>query len=549
MRTYGNLALKGEAWAISDLEPHVAIKLKAIFGQLPKHSRGPFSFPATPSASKDLGWFTDRYPLAASAADLAALRRLGAAYDRAVAEVGRIYAADYEPPPFVGLKPGQEVRPHQARNCALLAKFGGLLVADDIGEGKTYTAGVACLLPGALPATIVVPPHLAIQWAVKLREFTTLDVHVVRSTKPYPLPPCDVRIFGFTQLAGWIDVLELLGTGLAAFDEGHELRHGEETAKGAAAARLVEVSRMRMMLTGTPIFNYGDEIWNIMRFVRPEVLGDRWDFAREWCAGRGVADPEALGTYLREQHAMTRQVGQGLKPNKVVQAIDHDAAQLASIEDFARELARTAVSGSFEERGRAVRELDLRVRHETGVAKAPFVAKYVRLLVEAGEQVVLFGWHRAVYEIWLEALGDLGVAMYTGTESPAEKNRSKHAFMDGSAQVLIMSLRSGAGLDGIQHSASTCVFGELDWSPQMHSQCIGRLNREGQPRWAQEGGRVDAIFLVTDDGSDPPMMEANGLKASQAHYIVDPGVKPEAAGGDRKPFEGLINRYLKGRAA
>lgn len=550
MRTYGTLDLQAnDRWVIADLEPHVAIKLKAVFSQLPKHSRGPFTFPATPALSKDLAWFTDRYPLAASSTALAALRRGAATYDRNVAEVGKLYAADYEPPAFVGLKPGQEVRPHQARNCALLAQFGGLLVADDIGEGKTYTAGAACLLPGALPATIVVPPNLTIQWAVKLREFTTLDVHVVKSTKPYQLPPCDVRIFGFTQLAGWIDALELLGTGLAAFDEGHELRHGQETAKGAAAARLVEVSRMRLMLTGTPIFNYGNEIWNVMQFVRPDVLGDRWDFEREWCSGKVVNDPEALGTYLREQHAMTRQMGQGPPANRIVQPIDHDAATLASIEDFARRQAVIATTGTYEERGQAVRALDLRVRHETGVAKAPFVARYVRMLVEAGENVVLFGWHRAVYDIWLAELGDLGVAMYTGSESTAEKNRSKHAFMDGSARILIMSLRSGAGLDGIQQYASTCVFGELDWSPQMHSQCIGRLNREGQPVWAIEGGRVNAIFLVTDDGSDPPMMEVNGLKASQAHGIVNPGVSPGLAGGDRKPLEGLINRYLKGRAA
>jgi hypothetical protein len=58
---------------------------------------------------------------------------------------------------------------------------------------------------------------------------------VVQGSKPHPLPACDVRIFGYTQLAGWIDVLDLLGTGLAAFDEVDDLRHGLETGKGQAA--------------------------------------------------------------------------------------------------------------------------------------------------------------------------------------------------------------------------------------------------------------------------------------------------------------------------
>lgn len=547
MRTYGRLRASLGKWVLSDLEPHVAIKLKAVFPKVPKYSRGPFVFPADHATAADLAWFISRYPLAASPEDLMALQSDRIGFEAIQAEVGRIMSMDYEPPSFSGLREGQTVRLHQAQNCELLSRFCGLLVADDVGEGKTYTAGAACLLPGALPATIVCPPHLAIQWSNKLREFTTLSTHIVSRTKPYALPPVDVRIFGYTQLAGWIDVLELLGTGLAAFDEGHELRRGGvETAKGAAAQRLAEVSRLRLMLTATPVFNYGDEIWNLMQFVRPEVLGDWGDFQREWCSGRTVSDPKALGTYLREQHAMTRRLGQGPKPNRIVETIPHDVDRLASVAEAMRALAYTIVHGTFEESGRATRELDMRLRQETGIAKAPFVAKYVRALVEAGEPVMLFGWHRDVYDIWLAELGDLGVVMFTGSESPAEKNKAKARFLDGEARVFIMSLRSGAGLDGLQHCCSTVVFGELDWSGAMHDQCIGRVNREGQRVWPEP---VNAIFLVTDDGSDPPIMEVLGIKASQAAGIVDPSAGPQVVVADRKPIERLIARYLPEVAA
>jgi hypothetical protein len=171
----------------------------------------------------------------------------------------------------------------------------------------------------------------------------------------------------------------------------------------------------------------------------------------------------------------------------------------------------------------------------------------VRLLVEAsGEPVVLFGWHRDVYDIWLDALEDLGCVMYTGTESPTQKAQAQQRFLAGEAKVFIMSLRSGAGLDGLQHVARRCVFGELDWSPAMHDQCIGRLNREGQRCWPEP---VEAIFLTADDGSDPPMMEVLGIKASQAHHIVDAGLGPHRRVSDRKPIEKLIERYLGGVAA
>jgi hypothetical protein len=48
------------------------------------------------------------------------------------------------------------------------------------------------------------------------------------------------------------------------------------------------------------------------------------------------------------------------------------------------------------------------LRQATGIAKAPFVADFVRLLVESGEKVLLYGWHREVYSIWRDKLKDLG---------------------------------------------------------------------------------------------------------------------------------------------
>src|SRR5687767_15689991 len=54
----------------------------------------------------------------------------------------------------------------------------------------------------------------------------------------------------------------------------------------------------------------------------------------------------------------------------------------------------------------------------SGIAKAPYVALFVRMLVEAGEKVVLYGWHHAVYDLWCQSLKDLKPAMFTGNESP-----------------------------------------------------------------------------------------------------------------------------------
>ena len=161
-------------------------------------------------------------------------------------------------------------------------------------------------------------------------------------------------------------------------------------------------------------------------------------------------------------------------------------------------------------------ELDWRLRHATGVAKAPYVAELVRLLMESEEQIVLFGWHRDVYDIWLERLAEFRPVLYTGSESPRQKQENEQAFLDGKSRILVMSLRSGAGLDGLQERAHVCVFGELDWSPGVHAQCIGRLHRDGQSE------PVVALFMVADEGADPVMVEINGVKLQQSEPMLDP---------------------------
>lgn len=546
-RTYGALSLVGDTWIMGGLEPHVTIKLKALFEQIPKGFGGPYRFVHTPARCADLAWFESRYPMQMSAEDRAALVA-GVAKNTAVAaEVERIKSEAYEPPLFAGLRDGQEVREHQARAASMLERVQGLLVGDEVGEGKTYTTGACCLLSGALPAIVVCLPHLKKQWAEKLRAFTTLSVRVLEGTKPKVAPPADVTIIGYSQLTGWADVLETTDIGLIAFDEMQELRRGEAAEKGKAALRLAHRARLKLGLTATPIYNYGDEIWQVMRYLRPDVLGYQQDFLREWCTPLGngkskVRDPKALGTYLRDANAFIRKTKdrQG-RPNVIVQPVRHDAWQLASIEDVARDLAWTARHGTFTQRGEATRELDMKVRRATGMAKAPHVAKVAAMMALAGEPLILFGWHRDVYDIWLRDLAPFKPAMFTGSETTAAKEEAKRRFLEGETDILIMSLRSGAGIDGLQARASTVVFGELDWSPGIHHQCIGRLDREGQRCYPDP---VTAVYLVAEDGADPPIMEVLGVKASQASRIVDPSLGVQASASDGAKLQGLIERYL-----
>lgn len=548
--TYGKLKLEESKWRMTGLAPHVAIRLKHIFPRIAKWQKDDFVFPNDTSHCADLSWFTSRYPLQISLDDQLTLEGGRSQFEGEQAEMEAILKPDYSPPTDTyGLKPGQKIRKYQAQARDLTLARKSLLLGDDVGLGKTYSALALLLEPETLPASVVVETHLPEQWQEKAEAFTNLRIHQIKGTKPYSLPEADLYIFRYSQLLGWIDTFQDGWFKAVIFDEIQQLRRGLDSGKGIAAKTLADAAQYRLGLSATPIYNYGAEIWNIMMFIDPAVLGDKGEFMREWCPdGKVVSDPEALGAYLREQKIFLRRtkkdVGQEMPPiNTLVEHVPSDSKTLASIEALARELAMRTTTGTFMERGRAGRELDLLMRHTTGVAKAKGVANYVRILLEAGEPVLLAGWHRDVYDIWLDELADFAPAMYTGSESPRQKADSVRRFVEAETNLFIISLRSGAGLDGLQHRCTTIVFGELDWSPKVHEQVIGRLYREWQ-KWV-----VNAIYLNTDEGSDPPIVELLGLKASQSHGIVDLGVQLDVKRSDKTRIQALALQYLAKRKA
>lgn len=535
MSTNGVLRLDARAgrWVVSDLAPHVAMAFKRLFPRVPTAATE-LLLSDTDEVRADLDWFLLRYPLSMERAHaeelIAGTVRIA---DRA-AQRDKILLPTWQPGETRGFRDGKAPYLYQSQAATIALANGALLLGDDVGLGKTVSAAATLTNGAALPAAIVAQPHLAFQWRDRLREFTTLRVHVIEGRMPYSLPAADVYVFRYSNIVGWVDVFSKGAMKSVVYDEVQELRHGTDTAKGQAAGLLSAKAHLSMGLTATPIYNYGDEIHNVMSFIKPGVLGDRYEFLREWCGyGKVVKDPDALGSYLRQTGYFLRRtefdetVSASMPPANIIEyQVGWDQAAADDEMALTRMLAQTVLHGSFVEAGQAARELDAKMRMLTGIAKAKAVAAYVRLLLGEVPRVLLAGWHRDVYSIWAEQLSPFNPVLYTGSESAAGKDRSVKAFTQGDSRVMMISLRSGVGLDGLQHNCRDVVFGELDWSPQVHYQIIGRLRRPGQP------GQVTAHYLHTDSGSDPVLLETLGVKSDQSRGINDPGIAPRARHSD-----------------
>lgn len=546
-KTYGTIKYqeKENKWLIEKCEPHVSLRLKKIFPKISEASVPPFTLAANNDTSADISWFMERYPLKISKKDQQILIKLKDSFFEDQASLEKILIPNYKAKLNLNFKKGCSLRDYQDQGVNLHYKVKRLLLVDDIGLGKTYEAFGSCSMPGTLPAAIVVQTHLQQQWAEKAMAFTNLKVHKIKKGTPYSLPKADIYIFKYGQIAGWTDIFAQNFFKMAVYDEIQELRRGTESNKGVGARILSDNVDYVLGLTATPIYNYGIEMFNIMEYIKPGSLGTRYEFLREWCHhdDKIVKDPKALGSYLRENFLMLRRtrkdVGREMsKVTTILQNVGYDDKSVKSAEEIAKKLAITALTGSFTERGQAARQLDIKAREITGISKAKYVAEFIKMVVESGEPVLVGGWHRDFYDILLKELKEYNPIMYTGSETPKQKEEAKRRFINGESKVMILSLRSGAGLDGLQEACSTVVLGELDWSPKVHEQFIGRVDRDGQQN------PVVAFFLVSDYGSDPIIVDMLGLKESQSQGITNPNDKPEMKQVNKDKLKELARSYL-----
>lgn len=533
-KTYGSLARFGDDWWVK-ATPAVSMKFKRWFPRVNANRQGALVIRATPEVSRDLEFLLERYPLKVR-------KDYRQKLTKEAAEDKQLEQDAFDILQGHGLKRELKWEVPQARDYQIVGsdlalRTGKLMIADDVGAGKTLTGMLALRDAGLLPMLIVCQTHLTHQFAEEIEKFMPwLLTHIARKGTPYKLSKYhdgrkpDVLIMNYSKLAGWAAALRGKVRSVL-FDEGQELRR-EGSQKYEAAGMVADLAQCVQVTTATPVYNYGDEVFNIVDIYAPGALGTREEFTREW--GKyignhlGVRDPAALRQYLIDQNLMIQRtladLGRELpKTIKIPHTIESSNETFERLMEGAAESADLLVSreASKEELFQLSGQFEWQMRRATGVAKAAFVGEFAKALLESDEQVVMFGWHHDVYDIWRDSLKDFNPVFYTGQESPTQKLTAKAEFLSGAAKVLVMSLRSGAGLNGLQEASHIAIFGELDWSPTMHDQCIGRLRRDGM----KEEEPVVAYFLVSENGSDPMIADTLNIKRGQSQPFIDPNAK------------------------
>jgi SNF2 family DNA or RNA helicase len=414
------------------------------------------------------------------------------------------------------------LRPYQRRGFDWLsflqsAQMGGIL-ADDMGLGKTLQT-IAVLDTRAL---VVAPTSVLSNWQAELEKFRpSLRVGVYHGPGRELVDDVDVVLTTYAILRLDKEILSSRRWDAVVLDEAQAIKNPlSQVARAAFGLN----AGFRLALSGTPVENRLEELWSLMHFVNPGLLGGRRDFEQRTARRIGDGDTKAsarlrkrIGPFVLRR--MKRDVAPELPPR--VESVLHvqlDDRERGVYDAVMASTKKEIVALLQQESGGVMKALEalLRLRQaacHTGLlpGQEATSSSKVKALVDALTSAVDNGHKALVFSQWTSlldrvepALEAAGIAFDRLDGSTKDRGAVTERFSSSSgAPVLLMSLKAGG--TGLNLTAADHVF-LLDpwWNPAAEAQAADRAHRIGQDRTVfvyrlvTEGTVEEKILLLQD---------------------------------------------------
>ncbi|MGH3785682.1 MAG: DEAD/DEAH box helicase [Pseudonocardiaceae bacterium] len=405
------------------------------------------------------------------------------------------------------------LRPYQRAGVAWLeaaSAQGGGLLADEMGLGKTVQAIAVLATRRAGPHLVVCPTSLLGNWDRELARFAPgLDVASYtgpdRTRVLKRATPGSVVLTSYGVLRSDATSLAQVDWDTVVLDEAQQIKNPD--AQAAHAARALS-ARLRVAMTGTPVENRLDELWSLLAFTNPGLLGSRARFRRRFAVAVEQRRSAAAAQRLQEivgPHILRRRkidVAPEL-PAKI------EATVVCTMTSEQEQLYRTSLDEAFnsglgtgiERRGRVLALLTRLKQicnhpeqaHPTGAplsgrsGKLDRTTEILTEIVDVGDRALVFTQYRKTGELLVRHLSqELGAGavpfLHGGLSTSAREDMIAQFSNDPDGPpVLILSLRAaGFGLNLIR--ATHVVHYDRWWNPAVEDQASDRTHRIGQTR-------------------------------------------------------------------
>lgn len=472
------------------------------------------------------------------------------------------------------IPPGLNVnlRPYQIEGFHFLAylstnQFGGIL-ADDMGLGKTIQTLTWLLwlreeCGDEVPPSLVVCPKSVLDvWGDEVKKASpSIRVQVLRNKTELEVErlgkDIDLLVINYSQLRTCADEIKSIKWLGIILDEGQQIKNPD--SKAAKSARALE-SQNRLVLTGTPIENRLLDVWSLMGFAMPGILGDRKYFRENFDKRKDGQSQSRLTARLRPflLRRTKGEVALDLPPK-----IEEDV--FSEMEDVQKQLYRSEMERIQKvllgiETDESLRKnsfvilqglmrlrqicchpglIDAKYRHEES-AKLNALFYLLDQLHEEGHKVLVFSQFVSMLDIIRDELEDRERPYSYLTGQTKNRHEVISDFQETKeAKVFLLSLKAGgSGLN--LTSASYVILYDPWWNPAVEAQAIDRAHRIGQTQ------PVMAYRMLTKGTIEEKIMLLQQKKNLMANNILGEGGFSSTL--DKSDFEFLFDIESKALA-
>ncbi len=385
-------------------------------------------------------------------------------------------------------------------------ELGGCL-ALDMGLGKTPTVlAHLARIAGRGPSLVIAPAAVVGNWAAEAARFAPelrVLVHhgAARATDSQlekEIADADVIITTYATAVRDVDALADAEWTALVLDEAQAIKNpASETSQ---ALRRIP-ARTRLALTGTPIENGVGDLWAILDFTNPGLVGPRASFIAQ-LASDAESGLRALNGLLLFRRTKSEPEVAAELPDKIDE-LDHctmTAEQIglyqAVLDDLLAKAADPLVStgnGAVLAAITALKQIcnhpaayladDLPLTGRSG--KLTRLEEIVESVFASGERVLIFThfatWGRRLAAHLSEITG-MSIACYDGDLTRSARDRMVTEFQNGQGPgAMVLSLKAGGtGLN--LTAANHVILYDRWWNPAVEDQARDRAWRIGQTR-------------------------------------------------------------------
>ena len=441
----------------------------------------------------------------------------------------------------------QPLLPYQVEGALHLAFGERVLLADDMGLGKTVQAIAACALlrelRGLERVLVVSPASLKAEWEEQIAKFSDLPSTIVFGGSP--ARRAAYRRHSFFTLCNYEQVvadggslLDALRPDVVILDEAQRIKNWQ--TKTANAVKKLR-SRYAFVLTGTPLENRIDEIYSIVQFLDPELLGPLFRFNREFYELDEKGKPSGFRNLeelaRRVSSVMLRRRKEDVEselPGRTTKTffVPMTDAQTSTYEDYevyVKRLAALAAKRPLtkEEFERLQKFLAcMRMVCDTPwilgdeCRDCPKMEEMERLLPDLLEdperKIIVFSEWVRMLELVREYASAAGIdfAWHTGSVPQPQRRVEIRRFReDPDCRLFLSSESGGVGLN--LQVADTVINMDQPWNPARLEQRIARAWRKHQTR------PVHVVNLVSEYTIEHRMLGLLDQKRMLAEGVLD----------------------------